>query len=294
MCKQDFFNLAIVISFPRRNQFFQTRGFQNDPILCYVPCFDVTSNSLCLMRRATFKNTIILFVWPPKFCINIVFIFPWDHCKSQEKMKTIIAFLAAARKAWKFWPERGFQTWPLRCRCSTPSAELSGQLSKLNARFSVLLTLAVMLYYLSSSDKKAWIIQDSNPDTAMRWANTTTKRSLTIKLFPSATQMKFHLKCCNIRKVKSNNLKCFASRCLSPSFVLFFLWNFDGRRTRVSMRDSPVLAPFLSRPPWGLGPFSRKSRNFSGDKNPFVSSIGTHFVLWNFAVILPFLLSETY
>ena len=24
-----------------------------------------------------------------------------------------------------------------------------------------------MLYYLSSSDKKAWIIQDSNPDTAI-------------------------------------------------------------------------------------------------------------------------------
>ena len=28
-----------------------------------------------------------------------------------------------------------------------------------------------------------------------------------------------------------------------------------------------------------LGPVSRKSRNFSGDKNLFVSSIGTHFVL---------------
>ena len=35
---------------------------------------------------ATFKNTIILFVCPPKFCISVVFIFPWDHCKSQEKM----------------------------------------------------------------------------------------------------------------------------------------------------------------------------------------------------------------
>ena len=111
------------------------------------------------MRRATFKNTIILFVWPSKFCISIVFIFPWDHCKSQENMETIIAFLAAARKAWKFRPERGFETWPLPCRCCAPSVELSVQLSKLNARFSVLLTLAVMLCYLSSSDKKAWIIQ---------------------------------------------------------------------------------------------------------------------------------------
>ena len=43
-----------------------------------------------------------------------------------------------------------------------------------------------------------------------------------------------------------------------------------------------------------LGPVSRKSRNFSGDKNPFVPSIATRFVLWNFAVILSFLLSESY
>ena len=42
------------------------------------------------------------------------------------------------------------------------------------------------------------------------------------------------------------------------------------------------------------GPVSRKSRNFSGDKNLFVSSTGTRFVLWNFAVILSFLLSATY
>ena len=38
---------------------------------------------------ATFKNTIILFVFSPKFCTSIVFIFSWDHCKSQEKMETI-------------------------------------------------------------------------------------------------------------------------------------------------------------------------------------------------------------
>ena len=43
-----------------------------------------------------------------------------------------------------------------------------------------------------------------------------------------------------------------------------------------------------------LRPVSQKSRNFSGDKNLFVPSIGTRFVLWNFAVILSFLLSETY
>ena len=28
----------------------------------------------------------------------------------------------------KFRPERGFETWPLRCRCSAPPVELSGRL----------------------------------------------------------------------------------------------------------------------------------------------------------------------
>ena len=30
-----------------------------------------------------------LFV-PPKFCISIVFVFSWDHCKSQEKLETML------------------------------------------------------------------------------------------------------------------------------------------------------------------------------------------------------------
>ena len=36
------------------------------------------------------ENTIILFVGPPKFCISIVFVFSWDHCKSQEKLETML------------------------------------------------------------------------------------------------------------------------------------------------------------------------------------------------------------
>ena len=44
--------------------------------------------------------------------------------------------------------------------------------------------------------------------------------------------------CCNILNVKSNYLKCIASQCLSPPWVLFFLWNFDGRRTRVYQQTS--------------------------------------------------------
>ena len=36
------------------------------------------------------QNTVILFVCPPKFCISIVFVFSWDHCKSQGKLETTL------------------------------------------------------------------------------------------------------------------------------------------------------------------------------------------------------------
>ena len=36
------------------------------------------------------ENTIILFVCPPKFCKSIAFVFSWDHCKSQEKLETML------------------------------------------------------------------------------------------------------------------------------------------------------------------------------------------------------------
>ena len=41
-------------------------------------------------EKATSENTIILFVCPPKCCISIVFVFSWDHCKSQEKLETML------------------------------------------------------------------------------------------------------------------------------------------------------------------------------------------------------------
>ena len=37
-----------------------------------------------------FKNTIILFVVPPKFCISIVFSFSWDLQSPQEKLETML------------------------------------------------------------------------------------------------------------------------------------------------------------------------------------------------------------
>ena len=42
------------------------------------------------MLLAIPENTILIFVCPPKFCIRIVFGFSWDHCKSQEKLETML------------------------------------------------------------------------------------------------------------------------------------------------------------------------------------------------------------
>ena len=33
---------------------------------------------------------MILFIYPPKFCISIVFVFSWDHCRSEEKLETML------------------------------------------------------------------------------------------------------------------------------------------------------------------------------------------------------------
>ena len=41
-------------------------------------------------QKATFKNTVRLLVYLSNFCISIVFIFTWDHCKSQEKLETTL------------------------------------------------------------------------------------------------------------------------------------------------------------------------------------------------------------
>jgi len=41
-------------------------------------------------HRPFFKNTIILFFVPLKFCISIVSNLSWGNCKSQEKLKTML------------------------------------------------------------------------------------------------------------------------------------------------------------------------------------------------------------
>ena len=30
------------------------------------------------------------FIYPPKFCIGVVFDFSWDHCNTQEKLETMV------------------------------------------------------------------------------------------------------------------------------------------------------------------------------------------------------------
>ena len=56
--------------------------------------------------------------------------------------------------------------------------------------------------------------------------------------------------CCNIRRTRSDYLKCIASHCLSPPSVLFFLWHYDGRRTRFCMVSSPQSKPWRQQNSW--------------------------------------------
>ena len=46
----------------------------------------ITSGSVLLF--ATRTSPIMHLIWPPKFCISIVFNFSWDGCYIQEKWKT--------------------------------------------------------------------------------------------------------------------------------------------------------------------------------------------------------------
>ena len=61
-----------------------------------------------------------------------------------------------------------------------------------------------------------------------------------------------------------------------------------------SSSSSNLKLPNVTTMTTKLWPVSRTSRNFSGKINPFISSIRTSFKLWNLAVILNFLVSETY
>ena len=55
-----------------------------------IVCNNFEISFAVLVLLASSENTIILFVCPPKFCISIVFVFSRDHCKSQEKLETML------------------------------------------------------------------------------------------------------------------------------------------------------------------------------------------------------------
>ena len=57
-------------------------------IVVNSPFFIFLRKSYC--NRPFSKDTIILFVVPPKFCLSIVFNFSWGNWKSQEKLKTML------------------------------------------------------------------------------------------------------------------------------------------------------------------------------------------------------------
>ena len=61
------------------------------------------------------ENTIILFICPPKFYIGIVFVFSWDHCKSQEKLETMLMqnFGAQTKSIMAFSEMTYFGMFPL-------------------------------------------------------------------------------------------------------------------------------------------------------------------------------------
>ena len=76
-----------------------------------------------------------------------------------------------------------------------------------------------------------------------------------------------------------------------------FIWIADGNNSNVDDLRSFAMLRRSERKTWnnsGLGPVSRKSRDFSGDIILFVSSKRRCFVTWNFALILIFTPVTTY
>ena len=46
--------------------------------------------TLSLLLVAIFTETVMPLVYPPQFCITIVFNFSWDDCNTQEKLETMV------------------------------------------------------------------------------------------------------------------------------------------------------------------------------------------------------------
>ena len=57
---------------------------------CTLLSLDSSIYFRVLINIGHFGKLIILFVCASKFCISIVIVFSWDHCKSQEKLETML------------------------------------------------------------------------------------------------------------------------------------------------------------------------------------------------------------
>ena len=65
----------------------------------------------CILNSPFAHLSITHLVCPPKFCISVVLNFSWDHCNTQEKLKTKImqSFLGGGGKQdvlWEMWKWR--------------------------------------------------------------------------------------------------------------------------------------------------------------------------------------------
>ena len=56
----------------------------------------------------------MIFDGPPKFCISIVFVSSWDHCKSQEELETkLIQNLGEQTKSIMVFSEAAYIVLPI-------------------------------------------------------------------------------------------------------------------------------------------------------------------------------------
>ena len=71
-------------------------------------------------RKDFFKNTIILFVVPPQFCINIVFNFSWGNFSPKRNWKQCLCKIVVFLK-------KSCYTAPCLCNCFIQQIQVNGR-----------------------------------------------------------------------------------------------------------------------------------------------------------------------
>lgn len=122
-------------------------------------------------QKATLKNTVILFVCPPKYFICIVFIFSWNHCKSRGKMETMFT--------QNFWGQTLSIMEFLKVTCSRPILSPRKQRKPQKSRTKI--HISAPLHSTTWIEKPSSLIQlfwPSTADITIRYTTT----SITFKL----------------------------------------------------------------------------------------------------------------